>query len=167
MRENDSPTSPVVEVSQAPEVSRETVVEDFRKRMEGKLSEAQIDAAAEAMNAATTKYFAMFVPISLIFYVRVEVLIQDPAKLSTAPVFGGDAGGIMPILPIGGFAGDVYTEDVNRLFTKTRVFETQILVVYSSVVFFDENWNLLGHYQGGGASTNLGVAAGTGTWDKY
>jgi hypothetical protein len=85
-------------VSQAFEVSRETVVGDFRARMDGKLSEAQIDAGAEAMNAATTTYYATLIPISLIFYVRVEVLIDDN-KLSTAPIFGGDAGGFVPSSP--------------------------------------------------------------------
>jgi hypothetical protein len=32
------------------------------------------------------------------------------------------------------------------------VFEINIAVVYSSVVFFDDSWGVLGHHQGGGAS---------------
>ncbi len=87
--------------------------------------------------------------------------------MSTAAIFGGDAGGFVPAIPVAAFAGDVYTEDVNRLFTKTRVFELNIAVVYSSVVFFDDSWGVLGHYQGGGASFNLRAGAGTGGWTKY
>jgi hypothetical protein len=69
----------------------------------------KIDAAAEAMTAATTSYVAIMVPITVLVYTRVQVLIHD-SKTPTSPQFGGNAGGlVIPPLPpyCGGYIGAV------------------------------------------------------------
>jgi hypothetical protein len=87
-------------MSDAPTVGREAFVKEFRERMQGKLPDDKIDAAAEAMTAATTSYVAIMVPITVLVYTRVQVLIHD-SKAPTSPQFGGNAGGlIIPPLPL-------------------------------------------------------------------
>src|SRR5215212_2539615 len=100
-------------MSAAPTVGRETFVKEFRERMQDKLPGDKIDAAAEAMTAATTSYMAIMVPINVVFYIRVQVLIND-SKAPSSPQFGGNAGGlIMPPLPpfFGGYIGAVITDN--------------------------------------------------------
>lgn len=87
-------------MSDAPTVGREAFVKEFRERMQGKLPDDKIDAAAEAMTAATTSYVAIMVPITVLVYTRVQVLIHD-SKAPTRPQFRGNAGGlIIPPLPL-------------------------------------------------------------------
>jgi hypothetical protein len=97
-------------MSDAPTVGREAFVKEFRERMQGKLPDDKIDAAAEAMTAATTSYVAIMVPITVLVYTRVQVLIHD-SKAPTRPQFRGNAGGlIIPPLPpyFGGYIGAVF-----------------------------------------------------------
>ena len=75
--------APTGRMSEAPTVSRETFVKDFRERMKDRLPDETIDAAAETMTAATTSYMALMIPISVIFYSRVQVLIDDSKALSS------------------------------------------------------------------------------------
>jgi hypothetical protein len=155
-------------MSDAPTVGREAFVKDFRERMQDKLPGDKIDAAAEAMTAATTSYMAIMVPINVVFYIRVQVLIND-SKAPSSPQFGGNAGGlIIPPLPpfFGGYIGAVITDDFPRLCTQVgRPFEVHVTPVYSGVTFWDNNHVFIGHFEGGGlGSPSAGGGGGTGSW---
>jgi Rhodococcus equi virulence-associated protein len=151
-------SAPDASPSQAPEVSRESVVNDFRKHMQGKLDDAKLDAAAQAMTAAMTAYPASAYAISLVFYMRVEVQLNGAAQK-----FSGNAGGVgQP--GAGGFFGNVYTDDLAKLYAQTRVFEYHGTYVYTGVTFWDDDSNLLGHFEGGGLGIMVGVGGGTGSW---
>jgi hypothetical protein len=151
-------TAPDAAASQAPEVSRETVVNDFREHMQGKLDDAKLDAAAEAMTVATTAYPASAYAISLVFYMHVEVQVNGAAQK-----FSGNAGGIGSA-GAGGFFGNLYTDDLAQLYAKTGVFEYHGTPVYTGVTFWDNDHNFLGHFEGGGLGIMVGVGGGTGTW---
>ncbi|HWM92905.1 MAG TPA: VapA/VapB family virulence-associated protein [Thermoanaerobaculia bacterium] len=138
-------------------VSRQTIVEDFRAAMSGKLEQDKIEAAATALTAAAASYPAEGSVSSLIFYLQFQVNIKN------GKTFDGKAGGVSS--PGGGYLkGDVYTDDLNRLYRDTRSFEFQGTPVYLSILFFDGNSNLLGHFQAGAVSTVIGIGGGSGSW---
>jgi len=143
--------------SETQTVDRETIANDFRERMQGKLDEDKIDAAVEGITAATGVYPANGEIASMIFYVRVGVQVTGGKS------FVGDGGGAFT--PGGGaLFGNVYTDDIDTVYGRTVSFEVNATPVYLSVLFFDSNSNLLGHFQSGGISTVTGVGGGTGSW---
>ena len=134
-----------------------TVAHDFRSSVHGKLEQSKVDAAVAALAAATTTYPANGSVASLIFYLRFKVDVKGGKS------FTGNAGGITT--PGGGaLFGDVYTDDINKLYSNTVSFEFQGTPLYLSILFFDESSNLLGHFQSGAVSTVLGIGGGSGTW---
>jgi hypothetical protein len=140
-------------------VSKEIVAHDFTVATHGKLDEDKIDAAVKSLSTTTTSYPCTGSVASLIFYLKFQITIT-PAG---GKVFNGNAGGVSS--PGGGaLFGDVYTDDLNRLYSNTVSFEFQGTPVYLSILFFDGNSNLLGHAQCGAVSTVLGVGGGTGSW---
>jgi hypothetical protein len=137
--------------------SKETIANDFSSRMEGKLDQEKIDAAARSIQADTGSYPAHGSVASFIFYLKFGVTVTD------GKTFDGDAGGATT--PGGGaLFGDVYTDDLNALYSNTVSFEFNATPVYTSLLFFDGNSNLLGHFQAGAVSTIAGVGGGTGSW---
>jgi Rhodococcus equi virulence-associated protein len=77
--------------------------------------------------------------------------------------FNGNAGGVSS--PGGGaLFGDVYTDNIDNLYANTVSFEFQVTPVYLSILFFDGNSNLLGHFQSGAVSIVTGIGGGTGHW---
>jgi hypothetical protein len=140
-------------------VSKEIVAHDFEISVHGKLDQAVIDATVKSLLTETSRYPANGSIASLIFYVKVQVNITSQGGKS----FNGNAGGVGS--PGGGaLFGDVYTDDLNRLYRDTKSFEVNSTPVYLSVLFFDGNSNLLGHFQSGAVSTVAGVFGGTGSW---
>jgi hypothetical protein len=133
------------------------VAHDFMMAMHGKLEQDKIDAATAALKATTTKYAATGSVASLIFYLKFQV------NITGGKTFDGNAGGASS--PGGGaLFGDVYTDDLNRLYRDTVSFEFNATPVYLSILFFDGNSNLLGHFQSGAISTVLGIGGGKGEW---
>lgn len=138
-------------------VDTNIVAHDFMMAMHGKLEQDKIDAATAALKATTTKYAATGSVASLIFYLKFQVNITGGKS------FNGNAGGASS--PGGGaLFGDVYTDDLNRLYRDTVSFEFNATPVYLSILFFDGNSNLLGHFQSGAISTVLGIGGGKGEW---
>jgi hypothetical protein len=137
--------------------SKETIANDFSTKWEGKLDQEKIDAAVNKIQADVTSYPAHGALASMIFYVKCSVTV-DGGK-----TFDGNAGGAFT--PGGGaLFGDVYTDDINRLYSNTASFQLTATPVYVYVLFFDGNSNLLGHFQSGAVSTVTGVGGGTGSW---
>jgi hypothetical protein len=139
-------------------VDVQAIAADFATRMQGKMDTETINNSVASLKATTQAYPATGSVASLIFYLKFQVSVKNGGK-----TFNGDAGGISS--PGGGaLFGDVYTDDINRLYRDTTAFEFQGTPVYLSILFFDKNSNLLGHFQAGAVSTVLGVGGGSGKW---
>ena len=138
-------------------VSKEIIAHDFLVSAHGKLDQDKLDAVVASLKSVATAYPATGSVASLIFYLRFQVNVTNGKS------FNGDAGGLSS--PGGGaLFGDVYTDDIDRLYRDTVSFEFQGTPVYLSILFFDGNSNLLGHFQAGAVSTVTGIGGGTGKW---
>lgn len=138
-------------------IDKKLIAHDFRVAMHEKLEPEQIDNVADALMASAKAYPATGNVASLIFYLKFQVSITD------GKTFDGHAGGASS--PGGGaLFGHVYTDDLERLYRDTVSFEFQGTPVYLSILFFDGNSNLLGHFQSGAVSTVIGVGGGKGDW---
>src|SRR5690606_12336766 len=154
-------------------VDKEILVADFARATEGALDPELVEAASERLRTLTTAHSAQGSVASMIFYLQVAVDIEGGKRLR------GHAGGIST--PGGGGArGDVYTDDLDRiyssthslrftahlvrLYSSTKSFQFNASPVYFNVNFFDKSSHLLGHFQAGAFSTALGTGGGTGSW---
>ncbi|MFC8799485.1 VapA/VapB family virulence-associated protein [Streptomyces griseoincarnatus] len=143
---------------ESPAVDRQAVADGFVRHAHGKLAQDKVDAAAAALLEADTSYPANGSVASFMFYLQFQVTIKNGGK-----TFNGKAGGLTT--PGGGaLYGDVYTDDLNRLYSATQSFEFQATSVYTSLLFFDGSSNLLGHFQAGSVSTVNGFGGGSGSW---
>ena len=132
------------------------VAKELAAALQGKLPQDKLDAAVAALKAPATTYPCISTIICLIFYMRVAVAITGGKS------FSGNAGGIC--LPPGGTGGgDVYTNDINKLYADTASFALVTAAAYLHVSFFDKDHNLLGTAECGGAYT-AGATGGTGSW---
>lgn len=142
-------------------IDRAVVADGFREAMAGRMDDQLIDSAAVALAATQTSYKAVGSVMPLIFYMKVKI------EVDAGPVIGktfeGDAGGFAPGTG-GGFWGDVYTDDIDRLYKDTVSFAFQATPVYFAVEFFDSSSNCLGSFHGGGIGVLVGVGGGTGRW---
>src|SRR5436190_23549531 len=111
-------------------VSKETIANDFSTSWEGKLDQEKIEAAVRGIQADVTAYPANGAIASMIFYVKCGVSVTDGKSLT------GNAGGACT--PGGGaLFGDVYTDDINRLYSNSVSFQVTATPVYVSVLFSD------------------------------
>jgi hypothetical protein len=138
-------------------VDKKHIAQEFATRAKGKLEAAKVDAITKTMLATTTSYPANGAVASMIFYLKFGVTIKGGES------FNGNAGGLST--PGGGaLFGDVYTDDLAALYANTVSFEFQATPVYLSILFFDGNSNLLGHFQSGAVSIVTGIGGGSGHW---
>ena len=138
-------------------IDRQLIANDFRARAKGKLPAEQIESISRALVADTKKYPAHGALASLGVYIRLRVDVNDGKS------YVANGGGLFT--PGGGaLFGDVYTDDINRLYSNTVSFAIEATNVYVSVQFFDGNGSLLGHLQAGAVSTVTGAGGGTGYW---
>lgn len=139
-------------------IDKKMIAHDFRVAMHDKLEPEHIDDVEHALMTATKSYPANGSVASMIFYLKFQVNITDGKS------FNGDAGGISSAGG-GALMGDVYTDDLDRLYRDTVSFEFQGTPVYLSILFFDSHSKLLGHFQSGAVSTVTGTGGGKGSWD--
>jgi hypothetical protein len=93
---------------------------------------------------------------SFIFYLQFALSCGDWS-------FAGKGGGLSS--PGGGaLFGTLFAnlDDLPRVVS----FEFNCTPVYTSLLFFDGDSNLVGHFQSGSVSTVLGVGGGSGSWAK-
>ncbi|HET7462403.1 MAG TPA: VapA/VapB family virulence-associated protein [Longimicrobium sp.] len=138
-------------------VGRDVIAQDFAAAVEGKLEPAKIAAAVARIRDETRSYPAHGSVIGAIFYQRFQVTI-DGGK-----TFTGDAGGLSGAGG-GALIGDVYTDDLNRLYANTVSFQFTGTTFYFSLVFFDGSSNQLGTFQSGAVSSVGGIGGGSGSW---
>jgi Rhodococcus equi virulence-associated protein len=143
-----------------PAVGNDVFAKDLAAAMQGKLDDDKLGAAVAAVSAATTAYPAAAWFASFLFYLHVECQITGDI-----PRFRGNAGGLWsPVVGgAGGFFGNVYTDDKDKLYQQTHAFELHSLAVYVGITFWDGSSNLLGHFESGGIGS-LGIGGGTGAW---
>jgi hypothetical protein len=144
-------------MSSATKINPEIIAEDFRSAMQGKLPEDKISSNVEALLAPQTAYPENGSIVSFIVYLQFQVNITNGKS------FNGKAGGLAT--PGGGaLFGNVYTDDINRLYANTVSFAFTATQVYLAIYFFDGNSNQLGTFQSGAVSTVFGPGGGTGSW---
>ena len=137
------------------------IAKEFEKNYKNKLEDDKIGEIVVALTAEDSEvYPAHGAVVSMIFYFKVQVSIDD-----TNDVFNGSGGGVST--PGGGaLIGDVYTDDLDTLLENTVSFECNMTSVYTSVLFFDNDSNLLGHFEAGSVSTTNGIMGGEGSWSE-
>jgi hypothetical protein len=146
---------------------KETIANEFKAAMSGKLDPRQIEAAHNhLMSNSTSSYYATGSVMSMIFYLQFQIQINDTnAGSYNYYTFNGKGGGISS--PGGGaLIGDIYTDNLEALINDTCSMEFNCAFAYTSVVFFDKHSNCLGSYQSGSISTVAGIGGGTGEWSK-
>lgn len=137
---------------------RQQIADDFRTNHAAAGDQAKVGTIAQSIEqAADSSVGANGSIASVLFWVTVGVTTNDGHK------FNGDAWGVGT--PGGGaLFGDVYSDDFDALYANTVSFEVNSTPVYLSVLFFDGDGTLLGHFQCGAVSTIAGVFGGNGSW---
>jgi Rhodococcus equi virulence-associated protein len=138
-------------------VSKEILAHDFMVAAHGKMEPEQITATMSAIANHSGKFSATGNVISAIFYLEFRVFVSGGKN------FFGRGGGLS-FPGAGQLLGDVYTDDLDRLYRDTVSFQFNATPVYLSILFFDNQTNLLGHYQAGAVSIVTGIGGGTGSW---
>lgn len=133
------------------------IAHDFITKNTGVLDEKQIGQAVKKITAKTKSYPAKGSIVSFIFYLKFQVNITGGKS------FNGQAGGVSSP-GAGALIGDVYTSDLNRLYSDTVSMQFNATPVYTSIIFFDKNSNVLGTFQAGAVSTVAGIGGGSGSW---
>ncbi|VTR93284.1 Virulence-associated family protein OS=Lacinutrix sp. (strain 5H-3-7-4) GN=Lacal_1267 PE=4 SV=1: R_equi_Vir [Gemmata massiliana] len=122
------------------------VASELSTALKGKLEQPKLDALIEGLKAPAATYTAIGTTINVIFYIHVA------CGITSGRGFNGNAGGFAA--PPGGTGGgQVYTNDIDRLYRDTVAFSFVAAVAYLGIQFFDKDHNLLGHYEGGGLYT--------------
>jgi hypothetical protein len=134
----------------------DAIAKDLVTSLTGKLDQPKLDAAVASLLASKQTYSAKGTLASFVIYFKVFCYVDGGKN------FAGSAWGF-GTPPGTGTAGDLRTEDVDKLYRETTRVHFTSTLVYLSILFFDDNANLLGHYDGGG----IGVGAtgtGPGSW---
>ncbi|MCK8495194.1 VapA/VapB family virulence-associated protein [Spirosoma sp. RP8] len=138
-------------------VDKQTLANDLRTQLQGILEPALVDSAVNQLLTTTNRYPATGSVASMIFYLKFRVDVTNGKS------FEGNAGGVSS--PGGGaLFGDVYTDDIDRLYRDTVSFQFNATPVYTNLNFFDSHSNFLGSFQSGSVSTVLGTGGGKGSW---
>lgn len=140
----------------------EQIARDFAQAYQGKMEQALLDESVQKIKTMGVKgkVNASGHILTELFYTHVEVTTQYSTPVHK---FSGDGGGMFST-GAGAFAGDIYTDDLNKLYRDTVSFQVNSTVVYLSVLFYDKNSHLLGHLQSGACSISIGIGGGKGSW---
>lgn len=146
----------------APDIDRKKVAHDFDKMFSNQLPRQSLDSAVAHLGTApkavaASSYGANGSIASLILYTKCVCEIDKGKR------FEGSTWGIA--VPGGGaLFGDVYTDDIDKMYAKTSSFALAATPVYTSFVFMDDGGNALGSFQAGSVSTVAGTGGGSGHW---
>ena len=139
------------------------IIEDLEKEHRGKMDDEILDAALRKIETTDTKYPATASIATIFFYTKIYCDIDDK-------VYGAKfTGDVFVTNSIGGceLQGYVYTDDIERLLNDTHSFEIISKKDNLSFLFFDNNSNLLGHFQAGAVSSSCGIFGGKGSWERH
>ena len=146
-----------METQEQSTVDKNVIAQDFVARHTETLGAEKANTVANSILSTQTAYPAKGTILGAIFYTRITVNV-DGGKGCVCN--GGGLSGIGG----GALIGDIYTDDINRLYRDTVSFEFNAAFAYTSVLFFDKNSNLLGSFQSGSVSTIAGVGGGSCSW---
>jgi hypothetical protein len=133
------------------------IAQDFRARMQGKLEDDKIEAAVASLTSVTPSYPARGEVASMF------LIMQFKVSVTNGKTFNGRAGGLS--WPGAGvMEGDVYSDDIYKMYRETKSFEFNASPVWTSLLFFDGNTNLLGNFQAAAVSSVAGIGGGAGEW---
>lgn len=138
-------------------IDRSAIAKDFIASRQSQLPKEKLDAAVNTILNTTTKYpTSNGSVICAIFYMRFTVDCEKKAFIGNAGGLGTVGGGAL--------LGDIYTNDIAKLFRSTISFHFAVTPVYASLVFFDKDSVALGTFQAGAVSVCLGTGGGSGSW---
>ncbi|WP_136666535.1 VapA/VapB family virulence-associated protein [Flavobacterium sp. H122] len=140
-----------------PQVSREIIAHDFQNTLSGKLDNVVIDTIKKEILSATTAYPAICSFIDSFFYLQLQITITN------GKTFNGHASGSNSI-GTGGMAGQVNTNDIDRLYADTVSMQLLFTIAYSGVAFYDKDANFLGIFIGPAVGVPSGSGSGPGSW---
>ncbi|KRA61131.1 hypothetical protein ASD79_23000 [Caulobacter sp. Root655] len=129
--------------------------------MEGKLPDEKIDRAVKTMESWATSW-PCDGEIGAVFF---TATVNLHATVNGVPLkFFGNAGGIFGL---GGdkIGGVLFSDNILALFFNTKTFEYHGFPHYTGVVFFDDDFNVLGHFEGDGIGLAGGLGGGLGGWN--
>jgi len=132
------------------------IIADFEQNYRGKGDDSTLDDALASLKKCEGRHSATGSVIFALFYNRVTVDCEGRH-------FVGNGGGIGSIGG-GALIGDIYTDDIKKLFDDTVSYQITCTPVYACVIFFDKHSHVLGHFQAGAVSVTGGVAGGSGKW---
>jgi hypothetical protein len=133
------------------------IANDVREALQGKLDDAKLGEAIKQMQASVAQYPAQAQLACAVFYQQVSCQITGKKN------FTGHAGGLC--FPGGnGTWGNLFTDDLDRLYNNMQAFSFLVTPVYFTIEFWDASSRLLGHFHGGGIGTSTGTGGGTGSW---
>lgn len=139
------------------QVSKDLIAHDVLTHFQGSIPEKTATQNAKTAMVASTTYPATGSIASMVIYEKVQVTVTG------GKTFDGSAWGVS--FPGGGaLFGDVYTDDINRLYNSTSSFVVTATPVYTAVYFYDDNGNYLGSFQAGSVSIVTGTGKGSGSW---
>lgn len=137
--------------------SQAVLAKNLKNSLQGVLEKDKLEATESAFLSTQTAYPANGSVASFIFYFVFQVTVKSGKQ------FNGKGGGIST--PGGGaLFGDVYTDDIERLYRDTVSFQFNCTPVYTNLNFFDKHSNFLGSFQSGSVSTVTGTGGGNGSW---
>ncbi|HWQ42429.1 MAG TPA: VapA/VapB family virulence-associated protein [Desulfosporosinus sp.] len=122
---------------------------------EGKIPSDQLDDMTASLEKMTQRYHYQIRVVGAVFYFHIWIFDEKHE-------FNGNAGVSALVSAING-AGDIYTDDIDKLYGETVSFSFESAGPYFSVQFFNKEHKLLGHLQAGGLG-NPGIGGGTGKW---
>ena len=140
------------------QISKETIAQEFKELVKGKMEQGLIDEAVESLFGTATAYPATLNIVELVLRLKFQIHITEP----TGKTFNGDAfeaatpgAGVVP--------GQVFTPNLNKLYRDTEAFVWSATPVFTGLYFMTSNGGLLGHAQFG-STVVLGGGAGKGHW---
>lgn len=117
----------------------------------------RITNIGEYIKKTNNSYHATGSITSLLFYFELEVNCDGDVFKGTAYGFGTPGAGAL--------FGDIYTNDINKLYSETESFNFVATNVYTTIIFHSRNNEVLGTLQTGAVSTVDGTGGGKGTWN--
>ena len=126
--------------------------------LRGKIDDQEVEKTLKAIRNPAAAYSTGGSVLCAVFYWRIWLTLRGTN-------FYGNAGGIGG-LGGGSTNGDIYTDDINKLFRETVSFQFNSAFVYLNVNFFNAHSQLLGNYQGGGVGICGGTGGGSGYWSS-
>lgn len=135
-------------------------VSGMRELFKDKVSETQMKEYEDTIAGTNTKYSCQGTALLALVYCQLNLDITSGDNRKS---FTGNGGGLF-FAGGGQLIGDLYTDDLERLYRDTHAFEVNIILPYCQVFFFDKSSHLLGNFHAGAISNSGGTGGGTGKW---